>query len=146
MTLSRDHWKGQTCWKNLNTVETNETVDFGRHAHPVDRASVVVKKRGNARGAKGCRKGRSVSDKNSEKQSSAVPSGAKQDEEIYGHWPWVERSVWSERMLQALEDGVKGGKWFSLKKDNLKRWPNAYFEKHGLFSLEKARCLAVQSH
>jgi RNA-directed DNA polymerase len=26
----------------------------------------------------------------------------------------VEASVWSERMLAALENGVKGGKWFSL--------------------------------
>jgi RNA-directed DNA polymerase len=26
----------------------------------------------------------------------------------------VEASVWNERMLAALENGVKGGKWFSL--------------------------------
>jgi RNA-directed DNA polymerase len=26
----------------------------------------------------------------------------------------VEASIWTERMLAALEDGVKGGKWFSL--------------------------------
>jgi len=37
-----------------------------------------------------------------------------QEEEIYGRWPWVERSVWTIRMLQALEKGVKGGVWFSL--------------------------------
>jgi RNA-directed DNA polymerase len=29
-------------------------------------------------------------------------------------WDWVERSVWSERMLEALEKGVKGDVWFSL--------------------------------
>jgi RNA-directed DNA polymerase len=29
-------------------------------------------------------------------------------------WDWVERSVWTERMLEALERGVKGGVWFSL--------------------------------
>jgi len=29
-------------------------------------------------------------------------------------WGWVERSVWTERMLEALENGVKGGVWFSL--------------------------------
>jgi len=29
-------------------------------------------------------------------------------------WSWVEPSVWTERMLTALEQGVKGGKWFSL--------------------------------
>lgn len=27
---------------------------------------------------------------------------------------WVEASIWTERMLAALENGVKGGKWFSL--------------------------------
>lgn len=27
---------------------------------------------------------------------------------------WVEPSVWTDRMLTALEEGVKGGKWFSL--------------------------------
>ena len=29
-------------------------------------------------------------------------------------WSWVEASVWTERMLSALDNGVKGGKWFSL--------------------------------
>jgi RNA-directed DNA polymerase len=27
---------------------------------------------------------------------------------------WVEASIWTEHMLAALENGVKGGKWFSL--------------------------------
>ncbi len=29
-------------------------------------------------------------------------------------WWWVERTFWTDRMLQALETGVKGGKWYSL--------------------------------
>lgn len=29
-------------------------------------------------------------------------------------WGWVEASVWTERMLAALGNGVRGGKWFSL--------------------------------
>lgn len=29
-------------------------------------------------------------------------------------WDWVEASVWTDRMLAALGNGVKGGKWFSL--------------------------------
>lgn len=29
-------------------------------------------------------------------------------------WSWVEASIWTERMLAALEKGVRGGKWFSL--------------------------------
>jgi RNA-directed DNA polymerase len=29
-------------------------------------------------------------------------------------WGWVEAPVWTERMLSALANGVKGGKWYSL--------------------------------
>ena len=34
--------------------------------------------------------------------------------ETLNRWEWVERSVWTDRMLQALEIGVKGGRWHSL--------------------------------
>lgn len=39
---------------------------------------------------------------------------AKQGREVAPQWEWTEASVWTERMLAALERGVKGGKWFSL--------------------------------
>lgn len=39
---------------------------------------------------------------------------AKQGREVAQPWEWTEASVWNERMLAALERGVKGGKWFSL--------------------------------
>lgn len=29
-------------------------------------------------------------------------------------WAWIDRSIWTERMLAALDNGVKGNKWFSL--------------------------------
>ena len=29
-------------------------------------------------------------------------------------WDWVEASVWTERLLAALDNGVTGGKWYSL--------------------------------
>lgn len=29
-------------------------------------------------------------------------------------WSWVEACVWTERMVSALENGVKGGQWYSL--------------------------------
>ena len=45
--------------------------------------------------------------------SPQVPE-AKQGEEIRSRWSWVERAAWSDRMLEALEKGVKGDKWFSL--------------------------------
>ena len=34
--------------------------------------------------------------------------------EIRSRWDWVEPCVWTERMLTALEKGVKGGTWFAL--------------------------------
>jgi RNA-directed DNA polymerase len=36
------------------------------------------------------------------------------DAEILKRWAWVEASIWTPRMLTALEKGVKGDKWFSL--------------------------------
>jgi RNA-directed DNA polymerase len=49
---------------------------------------------------------------------SAVPARAKQGTEATGGerrglW-WAEASIWTESMVSALENGVKGGKWFSL--------------------------------
>ncbi len=44
-----------------------------------------------------------------------VPKEAKQAGEAGPKdWDWVERHVWTERMLEALCKGVKGGVWFSL--------------------------------
>jgi RNA-directed DNA polymerase len=39
---------------------------------------------------------------------------AKQAGGVRARWAWTEPSVWTERMLSALERGVKGGCWFSL--------------------------------
>ncbi|MBA4379837.1 MAG: hypothetical protein C0393_03995 [Anaerolinea sp.] len=39
---------------------------------------------------------------------------AKRSGDIRARWAWVEPTVWTERMLTALEEGVKGGKWHSL--------------------------------
>ena len=45
----------------------------------------------------------------------AVPGkGASPGGEIRARWAWVEAAVWTERMLTALEQGVLGGKGFSL--------------------------------
>jgi len=46
-----------------------------------------------------------------------------------GSIDWAEPAVWTERMLAALEDGVKG----------------ACFAEHGLFSLVAAHAAASQS-
>ncbi len=45
---------------------------------------------------------------------AAVPGTAKQVGDTRARWAWVEPEVWTDRMLTALEKGVKGGKWFSL--------------------------------
>ena len=50
-----------------------------------------------------------------ETQPAVVPEGAIQAGEAGPKdWEWVERHVWTERMLEALGKGVKGGVWFSL--------------------------------
>lgn len=34
--------------------------------------------------------------------------------EVRSRWLWTEGSVWTDRMLTALAQGVRGGKWFRL--------------------------------
>lgn len=41
-------------------------------------------------------------------------SQTKPDGEVRTRWAWTEASVWTRRMLTALEHGVKGGSWHSL--------------------------------
>jgi RNA-directed DNA polymerase len=45
---------------------------------------------------------------------SEVPERATQGTEGRREWWWTEASIWTERMVSALVNGVKGGKWFSL--------------------------------
>ena len=49
-----------------------------------------------------------------EKAGSKVLNTTKPETETQARRPWVEASVWTERMLTRLPNGVKGGKWFSL--------------------------------
>lgn len=53
-------------------------------------------------------------DRTTEDKPAGVPETATQAGEIQSRWEWVEPSVWTARMLTALETGVKGGKWYSL--------------------------------
>jgi RNA-directed DNA polymerase len=50
--------------------------------------------------------------------SPTVPATAKQGEEAKqqreDRWGFAEPAIWTERMIAALETGVKGGRWFSL--------------------------------
>jgi len=47
-------------------------------------------------------------------RSSQCSCLAKQEAETHRDWSWVEASIWTERMLAALVNGVKGGRWYSL--------------------------------
>lgn len=85
---------------------------------------MVLQRRGATRSADskaalrdGRQEGRSVSDTEwqSESQAPVVPEKATQGAETQRRdWSWVEATVWNERMLAALGNGVRGGKWFSL--------------------------------
>jgi RNA-directed DNA polymerase len=52
--------------------------------------------------------------KSTDVQPVAVPARATRTGKARDPRFWVEPTVWTERMLAALEQGVKGGKWFSL--------------------------------
>jgi len=52
--------------------------------------------------------------KSNEQQPTTVPETATQAGDVLLHWSWAEHAVWTERMLTALEQGVRGNCWFSL--------------------------------
>jgi RNA-directed DNA polymerase len=72
-------------------------------------------KLGNASEAKGGRKAKALNEGEREENSPRVPPTAdKQGEEDLWRRHRAERGIWSERMLLALERGIKGNQWFSL--------------------------------
>ena len=87
--------------------------DVARHPAGV-RAVIVASKPGNAGGAKGGREADPSSEGQREARSPEVPATGKQGEEDLWQRYKAERGVWSEKMLVALEKGVKGNVWFSL--------------------------------
>ncbi len=100
---------------DLFGIRTGVSAWEGRETGPTGvTASVRAKKSRNGDGAKGTQGGGYVTESTTEKQPAGVPETATQAGEIRVRWDWVEPSVWTERMLTALEKGVKGGKWFSL--------------------------------
>jgi RNA-directed DNA polymerase len=63
----------------------------------------------------GRQEGGNVKDGLKQTQASGVSARAKQGADTHDRdWSWVEATVWTERMLSALANGVKGNKWFSL--------------------------------
>jgi RNA-directed DNA polymerase len=55
-----------------------------------------------------------VRDESTEQPSTTVSATTKPVEDVLLRWSWAEPTVWTERMLTALEQGVKGGKWYAL--------------------------------
>jgi RNA-directed DNA polymerase len=55
-----------------------------------------------------------VKDESTETPSTTVSATTSRVEDALFRWNWAEPSVWTERMLTALEQGVKGGKWYAL--------------------------------
>lgn len=53
-----------------------------------------------------------------EQENPGSADTAKQGRDVTGGEPrelwWAEASIWTDRMVSALGNGVKGGKWFSL--------------------------------
>ena len=72
-----------------------------------------------------------------EHKPNAVPgpdrTWTKPDGAVRARWPWTKPWGWPQRILTALEHGVKGDQ----------RWSLAFFAERGLFTLEAA--LACQS-
>jgi len=50
------------------------------------------------------------------KQETEAPTDVTQRQTSYrrSRWDWAEATIWTDNMLTALENGVKGNKWFSL--------------------------------
>ena len=49
-----------------------------------------------------------------EREPVPVPRTATPTGETRARWAWVEPTGWTDRMLTALENGVRGGVWFSV--------------------------------
>ena len=82
--------------------------------HAGDRGVIVVMKAVKAVGAKGARKVDTAMSQTPKHNPIEVPAMAMPGGEAdpYG---WVERCVWTERMMDALRrGGPEGGRWFSL--------------------------------
>ena len=47
-------------------------------------------------------------------QPTTVPAGATPVGAVRARWAWTAPEVWTERMLTALEQGVRGGRWYPL--------------------------------
>jgi len=76
--------------------------------HSSEEASVIEVER------RAGRKVDPVKNRQAEEQPEAVSARTIRAGEVRARWAWTEPTVWTERMLMALEAGVKGGQWYSV--------------------------------
>lgn len=55
-----------------------------------------------------------MTDSAQEIQPTTVPLGASPVGAVRARWAWTAPEVWTDRMLTTLEQGVRGGRWFTL--------------------------------
>jgi RNA-directed DNA polymerase len=86
-----------------------------------------------------------------ENTPAEVSATTKQAGEIRDRWSWVEPAAWTERMLTALEQGVKGGVWFSLMdkvyaKRNLRKAWVQVFHNRGAAGIDHVTVEGFREH
>jgi hypothetical protein len=94
------------------TASLRPALDLHDCINGMTQASVVAKKRGNARGAKG---GREVEARRTDPRKVNRRQCRQRLHKAERSGPalaWVEPAVWTERRLATLETGIEGGKWF----------------------------------
>ncbi len=97
--------------------ETCHRGDDGRSQslHSTEAAQAARSVESKAAPREGRQEGGSVKDRTKQAQAPGVPARATQGAETHDRdWSWAEATVWTERMVSALGNGVKGGKWFSV--------------------------------
>ena len=100
---------GETCLRG----------DAGRSQslHSTETAQAVISAESKAAPREGRQEGGRVKDGKSVSTNEVAPVPAKAMQATSDgarNWAWADRSIWTERMLTALDNGVKGNKWFSL--------------------------------
>jgi hypothetical protein len=121
-TLGPITWLGVGCsdGKAGKRRDLSGVCEPGRSKNPHSTAAAAAEKPSRERPGehkpvrgKGGRKGEArVSEP--KQQTAGSAEEATQGGEAARDFSWVEASVWTERMLSALVNGVKGGKWYAL--------------------------------
>ena len=108
--------------RDVRKAERSKRRDLAGVCEPAGvRARIVPRREGRERPGQqnrveGRGAGRWKREGRNEAQSStgSADEGYSKVQKPSANWSWVEASVWTERMVSALDNGVKGGRWYSL--------------------------------